>query len=65
MTVGSILFLVLSWAFVLGLTGFCFFRILTLRRHHDPDGTGPAKPPIQGAAEPAPAAEGSNGQGHG
>lgn len=65
MTVGSILFWLLSWASVLGLTGFCFYRILTLRRHHDPDGTGPGKPPIQGAAGPMGAADGNDGQGQG
>ncbi len=51
MSGGAILFMVLSWLFVLGLTAFSFARILTLRRHHDPDGTGPAKPPLPGSAE--------------
>ena len=51
MSRGAILFMALSWAFVLSLTGFCFLRILTLRRHHDPDGTGPAKPPLAGSVE--------------
>jgi len=49
MSRGAILFLVSSWTFVLGLTGYCFVRILLLRRHHDPDGTGPAKPPLAGS----------------
>jgi hypothetical protein len=50
MSAGAIVFWLASWAFVLGLTGFCFARILRLRRHHDPDGTGPAKPPVAGGA---------------
>ncbi len=51
MSAGAVVFMALSWTFVLGLTTFCFARILTLRRHHDPDGTGPAEPPQPGAAE--------------
>ena len=46
MTAGAIIFWLASWAFVLGLTFYCFWRILRLRKHHDPDGTGPAKPPL-------------------
>lgn len=48
MSAGAIAFLVGSWTFVLGLTAFCFGRILLQRRHHDPDGTGPARPPTEG-----------------
>ena len=51
MSTAAIVFWLASWAFVLGLTVFCFARILRLRRHHDPDGTGPAKPPPPGAAD--------------
>jgi len=35
----------LSWSFVLGLTGWAFYRLLTHKKHHDPDGLGPAVPP--------------------
>lgn len=31
MTTGAILFMALSWAFVLGLTGWCYGRILSRR----------------------------------
>jgi len=53
MSTGAIVFWLASWAFVLGLTVFCFQRILRLRRHHDPDGIGPAHPPKPGAADDA------------
>jgi hypothetical protein len=53
MSTGAIAFWLASWAFVLGLTAFCFRRILTLRRHHDPGGIGPAHPPQHGAADDA------------
>ena len=52
MSAGAIAFWLGSWTFVLGLTFFCFHRILTLRKHHDPDGLGPAEPPVEGAAGP-------------
>lgn len=45
MSPGAVVFMALSWAFVLGLTGWAFRRILQHRRHHDPDGIGPASPP--------------------
>ena len=45
MTAGAIVFMLLSWAAVLGLVGWAFYRILTHKRHFDPDGTGPASPP--------------------
>lgn len=47
MTAGAIVFWLLSWGFVLSLTGFCFYRLLTHRKHHDPDGTGPRTPPSE------------------
>ena len=53
MSTAAIVFWLGSWAFVLGLTAFCFYRILRLRRHHDPDGIGPAHPPQPGAADDA------------
>jgi len=46
MSTGAIVFWLASWASVLTLTAYCFWRILRLRRHFDPDGTGPAKPPV-------------------
>lgn len=42
MTTGALLFMVLSWSFVLGLTGWAFGKILRLQKHFDPDGIGPA-----------------------
>lgn len=45
MTPGAIVFMLLSWTAVLGLAGWAFRRILTHKRHFDPDGTGPAAPP--------------------
>lgn len=45
MTIGAIVFMLLSWAGVLGLVGWAYYRILTHREHFDPDGTGPASPP--------------------
>jgi hypothetical protein len=47
----AIVFWLASWSCVLGLTTFCFARVLRHRRHHDPDGTGPAAPLERGAAE--------------
>ena len=52
MTTGAVIFWMLSWALVLGLTGWAFARILRGRRHFDPDGIGPAAPPEPGRAEP-------------
>lgn len=45
MSTGAVVFLVLSWSFVLGLTGWAFRRILKHPGHLDPDGIGPAAPP--------------------
>jgi len=45
MSTGALVFMLLSWSGVLGLAGWAFGRVLTHRRHHDPDGTGPASPP--------------------
>lgn len=46
-----------SWVFMLTsmgavtlLAGWCFARILKGHRHFDPDGTGPARPPVRGRA---------------
>ena len=47
-----------SWIFMLAcmgavtiLTVWCFARILRGKRHFDPDGTGPAMPPVEGRLE--------------
>ena len=51
MSAGALIFMVLSWTFVLGLTLWSFARILRLQKHFDPDGIGPASPPEPGRAE--------------
>lgn len=38
MTTGAIIFMALSWTFVLGLTGWAFYRLLTHKKDDDPDG---------------------------
>lgn len=48
MTTGALIFMVLSWTFVLGLTGWAFYRVLNAQQHFDPDGIGPASPPEPG-----------------
>jgi hypothetical protein len=48
MTTGALLFMVCSWAFVLGLTGWSFYRVLNAQAHFDPDGIGPESPPVEG-----------------
>ncbi len=45
MSTGAIIFMTLSWVFVLGLTTWSYALILGHKRHFDPDGIGPAKPP--------------------
>ncbi|HEX6132570.1 MAG TPA: hypothetical protein VFZ24_01230 [Longimicrobiales bacterium] len=52
MSAGAVLFMLLSWLFVLGLMTWSFTRILRHRRHHDPDGTGPASPPEPAMHDP-------------
>lgn len=52
MTTGAIVFMVLSWGFVLGLTSWSFVRILRHSRHFDPDGIGPAVPPEAAPVDP-------------
>ena len=51
MTIDAIIFMAASWTMVLGLFFWSFRRILTTKAHHDPDGTGPAEPPVPGRAE--------------
>ena len=46
MTTQAMLFMVFSWIFVLGLMGWSFRRILGHQQHFDPDGIGPAQPPV-------------------
>ena len=52
MTTGAIIFMALSWGLVLGLTIWSFARILSGKKHFDPDGIGPASPPVAGRADP-------------
>lgn len=47
-----------SWVFMLASMGaatalaiWCFARILREKQHFDPDGTGPAHPPVEGRLE--------------
>ena len=46
MTTAAMIFMVASWAFVLGLMSWSFKRILSDKAHHDPDGIGPGVPPV-------------------
>ena len=52
MTLQAIVFLALSWGFVLGLMYWSFSRILRKKQHFDPDGIGPASPPEPGLYDP-------------
>lgn len=47
MTTGAIVFMALSWGGVLGLTFWSFSRLMRDTKHFDPDGIGPASPPVQ------------------
>ena len=51
MTTGAMIFMALSWAFVLGLMFWSFGRVLKKQAHHDPDSIGPAGPPERGTHE--------------
>lgn len=51
MTAGAVTFMLVSWTAVLGLTAWSFWKITRGRRHFDPDGIGPASPPVPGEAE--------------
>jgi hypothetical protein len=44
----ALAFMLISMAAVTTLTVWCFVRILSGRRHFDPDGTGPAHSPEPG-----------------
>lgn len=54
MSTGAAIFMALAWTFVLGLTFWSFARILRTQDHFDPDGIGPAAPPVPGEAENRP-----------
>jgi hypothetical protein len=54
MTPGAVAFMAASWGLVLGLTFWAFARILRTREHFDPDGIGPASPPVPPAAPQGP-----------
>lgn len=45
MSTSAIVFMAGSWAFVLGLTFWAFYKLLQDKQHFDPDGIGPAVPP--------------------
>ena len=45
MSTSAIIFMAISWGFVFMLAGWAYGRILRHRRHFDPDGIGPARPP--------------------
>lgn len=51
MTGAAIAFMALSWGVSLGLLGWSYTRILRGKKHHDPDGIGPAQPPVGPATE--------------
>lgn len=50
----ALLFMLASMGAVTLLAGWSFARVLRGKRHFDPDGTGPAKPPVPGEAERKP-----------
>jgi hypothetical protein len=47
----ALTFMLLSMGTVTLLAAWCFTRILSGRRHFDPDGTGPAHSPVAGEVE--------------
>lgn len=51
MTGAAVAFMALSWGVSLGLVGWSYHRILTHKKHHDPDGIGPAQPPVPAITE--------------
>jgi hypothetical protein len=48
---GALAFMLISMGAVALLTAWCFMRIMQTRKHFDPDGTGPARPPVPGEVE--------------
>lgn len=51
LSTGALIFMLISMGAVTLLTAWCFLRILRGRAHFDPDGTGPARPPVPGELE--------------
>jgi hypothetical protein len=47
----SLAFMLVSITAVSSLTAWCYWRILGGQKHFDPDGTGPAEPPVEGKVE--------------
>jgi hypothetical protein len=47
----ALVFMLLSMGAVTALTAWCYWRIMTTRRHFDPDGLGPAHSPVPGEVE--------------
>ncbi len=50
MTTAAIIFMVVIWTALLSLITWAYAKILRGRRHFDPDGIGPAAPPVPGMA---------------
>jgi len=48
---GALAFMLVSMGLVTLLTVWCFARVIRTKRHFDPDGTGPAKPPVPPSRE--------------
>lgn len=51
MSRGALIFMLMSWTFVLGLTFWSLGRALRKSAHHDPDSIGPLAPPVSGTEE--------------
>ena len=52
MKLGALVFMLVSWTAVLSLTAWAFGTLLRQKRHFDPDGLGPAEPPVKARTEP-------------
>lgn len=48
MSTGALAFMVIAMGMVTAMLIWCFARILNTKEHFDPDGTGPAHPPVPG-----------------
>ncbi len=46
MSTGAIAFMAGSWIVVLSLVAWSYYRLLTDKKHFDPDGIGPEVPPV-------------------
>lgn len=51
MSGSAIAFMAGSWTVVLSLVAWSFYRLLTNKKHFDPDGIGPESPPAPGRAQ--------------